>query len=288
MTGYGRAEKTMNDHLAVVEITSVNNRYLEFQIRLPRTLIGLEQRIKKLLSSRIHRGKLNFSLSFEDNVQPGSRMTLNSEIADMYYKVFSELKDRYKLEGNININNFTGLSDLITPQTDEIELEDIWSEVEPLCREAIDNLAEMRLEEGRNLYADFLKRVNLLRDYVIKIEQLAATNVESYRDKLSQRIAEFLGDYPIDQQRLAMEVALVAEKMDITEEITRLGSHGDNFHSALNDDGAVGKRLSFILQEMHREANTIASKAANFEISELVINIKDELEKLREQSMNVE
>jgi uncharacterized protein (TIGR00255 family) len=137
MTGYGRAEKIMNDHLAVVELTSVNNRYLEFQIRLPRTLLALEQKIKKLFSGRLHRGKLNFSLSFEDNVQPGSRMILNEEIADMYFKIFSDLKQRHQLEGNISLNHFVGLPDLITPQTDELVLENIWIELEPICEEAL-------------------------------------------------------------------------------------------------------------------------------------------------------
>ena len=288
MTGYGRAEKIMNDHLAVVELTSVNNRYLEFQIRLPRTLLALEQRIKKLLSGGLHRGKLNFSLSFEDNVQPGSRMILNEEIADMYFKIFTELKQHHQLDGNISLNHFIGLPDLITPQTDELDLENIWIEIEPLCEEALKNLMQMRLDEGKNLFDDFIKRLDLLQSHVVNIKGISSNNVTAYRDKLTKRITEILNDIPVDQQRIAMEAALVAEKMDITEEITRLNSHIDNFRQTLNQGEAIGKRLAFILQEMHREANTISSKAADFEISEHVINIKDELEKLREQSMNIE
>jgi uncharacterized protein (TIGR00255 family) len=288
MTGYGRAEKIMNDHLAVVELTSVNNRYLEFQIRLPRTLLALEQKIKKLFSGRLHRGKLNFSLSFEDNVQPGSRMILNEEIADMYFKIFSDLKQRHQLEGNISLNHFVGLPDLITPQTDELVLENIWIELEPICEEALKNLMQMRFDEGKNLYDDFIKRLDLLQSHVVKIKGISSNNVTAYRDKLSKRISEILNDITVDQQRITMEAALMAEKMDITEEITRLNSHIDNFRQTLNQGDAIGKRLAFILQEMHREANTISSKAADFEISEHVINIKDELEKLREQSMNIE
>lgn len=288
MTGYGRAEKVLNNHLAVVEITSVNNRYLEFQIRLPRTLIGLEQKIKKLLSEKLHRGKLNFSLSFEDNLQPGSRMSLNTEIADMYYKIYTELKERHGLSGDISLEAFAGLPDLITPQNDEIELENIWNDLEPVCQEALESLVHMRLDEGKNLLGDFLNRLKLLKEYVAKIERISGSNVDAYRQKLEQRLKELLADYPVDKQRIAMEIAFTAEKMDITEELTRLNSHIDNFGQTLEKGGAVGKRLAFILQEMHREANTISSKASDYNISEIVINIKDELEKLREQSMNIE
>ena len=288
MTGYGRAEQVLNDHLAVVEITSVNNRYLEFQLRLPRNLIGLEQKIKKLLSSMVSRGKLNFALSFEDNMQPGSRMSLNTEIADMYYKVYSELKERHNIPGEITLQNFIGLPDLITPQNDEMELDNIWAEIEPLCLKALENLSQMRQDEGKNLYDDFVKRLGLLSNYTDKIAGLAGKNIDSYREKLEKRVKEIMTDYPVDEQRIAMEIAIIADKIDITEELTRLKSHIDNFSQTLDQGGAVGKRLAFILQEMHREANTISSKASNYDISELVINIKDELEKLREQSMNIE
>lgn len=288
MTGYGRAERVLNDHLAVIEITSVNNRYLEFQIRLPRNLIGLEQKIKKLLSTKIHRGKLNFSLSFEDNVQPGSRMKLNAEIADMYFKVFKELKERYNIEGNIGMETFIGLPDLITPQANDIELDDVWQDIEPLCLDALVSLAAMRQEEGQNLYKDFITRLKLCSSQVESIAKIAGTNIDPYREKLDLRIKEIMGDYPVDQQRIAMEIAIITEKIDITEELTRLRSHISNFEQTLTKGGAIGKRLTFILQEMHREANTISSKALNYEISELVINIKDELEKLREQTMNIE
>ncbi len=288
MTGYGRAERVLNDHLAVVEITSVNNRYLELQVRLPRTLIGLEQKVKKLLSTKVHRGKLNFSLSFEDNVELGNRMELNTEIADMYFKAYSDLQKRYNLDGNLSIDAFVGLPDLITPQNNDIELENIWQDIEPLCLDALNSLSEMRLEEGANLYQDFMTRLKMFANYIDDITEIAGTNIDTYRDKLDQRIKEIQGDYPVDQQRIATEVAIIAEKIDITEELTRLRSHMDNYENTLSKGGAIGKRLTFILQEMHREANTIASKSSNYNISERVINIKDELEKLREQAMNIE
>ena len=288
MTGYGRAEKIVNDHMAVVEMTSVNNRFLEFQIRLPRTLIALEQKVKKLISSKLHRGKVNFSLTFEDNLEPGSRMSLNNDVADMYYKIFTELKDRHNLDGDISINHFIGLPDLISPQNDEPELENIWQTVEPVCLEALENLQKMRLDEGKNLYDDFVKRLELLAGYVDTIKHEAGQNVTAYREKLNLRLKELTEGLTVDEQRVAQEMAILAEKMDITEEITRLKSHIDSFRQTLEENEAIGKRLAFILQEMHREANTIASKASNYDISSITISIKDELEKLREQSMNIE
>lgn len=288
MTGYGRAEKTINEHMAVVEMTSVNNRFLELQIRLPRTLIGLEQKVKKLVSSKLHRGKLNFSLTFEDNLQPGSRMNLNHDVADMYYKIFGELKKHFNLAGEISINHFIGLPDLISPQSEEPELENIWQEIEPVCLEALDNLYKMRLDEGKNLYDDFIDRLQLLIGHMHRIKEMSSHNIAAHHDRLVLRIKELTEDYPIDEQRIALETALAAEKMDITEEIIRLNSHIESFRQTLDESGAIGKRLAFILQEMHRETNTIASKAADYEISSITINIKDELEKLREQSMNIE
>jgi len=146
----------------------------------------------------------------------------------------------------------------------------------------------MRISEGENLYNDFIERLKLLSKTIIKIKNLSGNNASVYRDKLEKRIQDILNDYPVDKQRIALEAALVAEKMDITEEITRLESHVDNFDQSLKQNDAVGKRLTFILQEMHREANTIASKAADYQVTSLVIDIKDELEKLREQVLNIE
>ncbi|MCP4581563.1 MAG: YicC family protein [candidate division Zixibacteria bacterium] len=288
MTGYGRAEKNIEDQKVVVELTSVNNRFLEFQIRLPKSLIGLEPKIKKLLSEKLHRGKVNFSLSLEDSQQLNGRMALNTDLADMYFRIFSDLKKRLNLGGEITMEHFIGLSDLITAQNDDVDLDKIWADIMPVCQDALDNFCQMRKAEGKNLHVDFVERVKLIKDNVAQIKVRAANNVEQYRDKLNQRIDEALGDYPVDDQRIAMEVALMAEKMDITEEIIRLGSHLDSFSETLSRTGSIGKRLNFILQEMHREANTIASKSADYETSELVINIKDELEKLREQAMNIE
>jgi len=288
MTGYGRSEKNFDNYRIVIEISTVNNRFLDFQMRLPRTLVDLEQKIRKLLSSKIRRGKVNFSIVVEDNTQAIGRLSLNTEIADMYFKILNDLNTRYNLSGKIGMEHFINLPDLITTETSDVDLEKIWSDIEPSCIKALEGLYQMRISEGENLYNDFIERLKLLSKTIIKIKNLSGNNASVYRDKLEKRIQDILNDYPVDKQRIALEAALVAEKMDITEEITRLGSHVDNFDQSLKQNDAVGKRLTFILQEMHREANTIASKAADYQVTSLVIDIKDELEKLREQVLNIE
>jgi len=288
MTGYGRSEKNFDNYRIVIEISTVNNRFLDFQMRLPRTLVDLEQKIRKLLSSKIRRGKVNFSIVVEDNTQAIGRLSLNTEISDMYFKILNDLNTRYNLSGKIGMEHFINLPDLITTETSDVDLEKIWSDIEPSCIKALEGLYQMRISEGENLYNDFIERLKLLSKTIIKIKNLSGNNASVYRDKLEKRIQDILNDYPVDKQRIALEAALVAEKMDITEEITRLESHVDNFNQSLKQNDAVGKRLTFILQEMHREANTIASKAADYQVTSLVIDIKDELEKLREQVLNIE
>ena len=248
MTGYGRTEMIIDDYRVVVEISTVNNRYLDFQLRLPRTLIELEPRIKKLLSSKLRRGKVNFSLAVENNVQTYERLSLNADLADMYHNILNDLKTRYNLPGQIDLEHFVNLPDLITTETSEIDIEKSWLKIEPVCVQALDSIYQMRLTEGQNLYADFKKRLGLLTEFIAEIKRLTVNNVDLYRNKLKHTIQEIIDDYPVDDQRIAMEVALAAEKMDVTEEITRLSSHIDSFSQSLDEKSAIGKRLIFILQ----------------------------------------
>lgn len=288
MTGYGRADKTEDGYRVTVEISTVNNRFLEFQIRLPKTLAELEQRIKKLLSSRLHRGKVTFSLTIDNNHPESGRLSLDSDNADMYYNILKDLKARFDLPGKISLDNFVNLPDLITAEVGEVDIEQIWNLVQPVCIDALDNLCQMRQAEGQSLFADFVERLDLLSNVVTRIKNRAVDNVDIYGEKLRRRIKELLEDVPVDDQRIEMETALMAEKMDVTEETTRLEAHIGSFRQTLKRDDAVGKRLTFVLQEMHREANTISAKAADYEISSLTIDIKEELEKLREQVQNIE
>ena len=288
MTGFGRAEKVLDEYRVTVEISSVNNRYLEWQIRLPKTLVELESKIKKFLALKIHRGKINFSLVVEDKLKAGEKLSLDTDTADMYFSVISELKQRFDLADTISLEHFLNLPDLITAETVSVDLQKTWDEIEPICGEALDKFHQMRLAEGQIIEKDFILRLDLLSKYVEQIRSKASNNVTSYRDRLHQKTRQLLADFPVDEQRIAFEAALAAEKMDVTEELVRLGAHIASFSETLREEAAVGKRLTFVLQEMLREANTIASKAADYEISSLVISIKDEVEKLREQVLNIE
>jgi uncharacterized protein (TIGR00255 family) len=288
MTGYGRAEKSEDDVKLVVEISSVNNRFLEFQIRLPKNLAELEPRLKKQLSAKLSRGKIYLSLTYDGSVSEEGRLSLDHEKADTYHVLLKELKARYGLGGEITLDQFVFLPDLITSQTNQVDLNKTWALIEPVCNQAIDNLCRMRQEEGDSLRADFENRLNLLNGALAQIKERFTANYAAYYEKFKKRIKELLAETPVDEQRLATEIALLADRLDITEETTRLESHILGFRQALDLNEAIGKKLTFILQEMHRETNTIGSKSADYNISSFVISIKEELEKLREQCQNIE
>jgi len=263
-------------------------RYLDIQIRMPRTLYALEPEIKKLIGESVNRGKINCSINLDDNSLASDRLKLNTEIADMYYKIFSQLKSRYKLTGEFETGFFINLPDIINAEIKQVDLESVWSEIKPVIAKALAALVRMRKAEGKNIQTDFNNRLKILNSVLLKIKKIASGNAASYREKLQQRIEELLEDYPVDKQRIAAEAAIIAEKMDITEELIRFESHLKSFKIALDKKGAIGKKLAFILQEMHREVNTMGSKANDYDISTGVISIKDELEKLREQALNIE
>jgi len=288
MTGFGRAEKSSDERKISVEISSVNNRFLEFQMRLPKNLAELESRIKKLLSSGLSRGKIYFSLTMESGLPEEGRLALDRAKADLYYSLLCELKKRHKLGGEITLDHFIVLPDLITAQIAEVDLEKTWEIVEPVCQMALSSLNDMRRAEGQSLKADFEKRLGLIEALVSQIKGRFQDNYRVYYEKLKKRISELLAETPLDEQRLATEVALLADRLDITEETIRLEVHLESFRDALGRDEAIGKRLTFILQELHRETNTIGAKSADSGISSLVIGIKEEIEKLREQAQNIE
>lgn len=288
MTGFGRAEKTENDIKLVVEISSVNNRFLEFQIRLPKNLAELEPRVKRLLSAKLSRGKIYLALTYDNSVSEEGKLSLDIEKADLYHSLLKDLKARYNLGGEITLDHFVFLPDLITAQSSQLDLDKTWAMIEPVCEQAIDNLCKMRNEEGDSLRADFENRLNLIEGLLKQIKERFTVNYASNYEKFKKRIQDLLAETPVDEQRLATEIALLADKLDITEETIRLESHIQGFRQALDLKEAIGKKLTFILQEMHRETNTIGSKSADYNISVLVISIKEELEKLREQSQNIE
>jgi uncharacterized protein (TIGR00255 family) len=288
MTGYGSAELIADDIKATVEISSVNNRYCEIQFRLPKSLSPLESKLKEIILSSISRGKISFNLSWEETSSVTSYVKLNQEASDIYFKIMSELKKRYGLAGDIRMDQFFNLPDLIKVEKEEPDLKKAWGIISRLTNRALREFNKTRKTEGGKLAQDMQKRITRLEKTIPQIEKLTPRSIENYRRKLKSRIKELVDDFKVDKHRLELEVALMAEKCDVTEECVRFKSHTHQFLSALRQDVPVGKRLTFLLQEMNREANTIGSKAADARISQKVIFLKEEIEKIREQVQNIE
>lgn len=288
MTGYGRAELVEENIKATVEINSVNNRFGEIQFRLPKNLSSLESKLKEIILSAISRGKISFNLTWEETSPPASYVKLNEEVADVYFTIMSQLKDRFNLQGEIRMDYFLTLPDLVKVEKEEYDLDEAWKILEKVTREALGEFNSMRRAEGEKLSQDMTERVEKLNRAIIEIERLTPQSVETYRQKLNHRVKELTESVSVDEHRIELEVALMAEKCDVTEECVRFKSHNSQFLSALKEEVPVGKRLTFILQEMNREANTIGSKSVDTDISRKVIFLKEEIEKLREQVQNIE
>ncbi len=288
MTGFGRGEAERNGLQATVELTSVNGRYRETQIRLPRGFNALEPHFKELLANSFSRGKITCTLAWESGPAAMGRVTLNEQMAAMYQEVFRQIKDKMDIPGEMSVSDFVTLPDIFAYEPVEPDADLVREIAEEALLEAIEALREMRRVEGEKLLADLRERLALIAGTVAEIETKSDNHVEEYRKKLKSRIKELFGENGYDPQRLAEEVAYLAERSDITEECVRLKIHTENFTDALNGSGAVGRRLNFLMQEMNREANTIGSKAGSAEISTMVVTIKEELEKIREQIQNIE
>jgi uncharacterized protein (TIGR00255 family) len=288
MTGYGRAELVKENIKASVEISSVNNRFCEIQFRLPKFLSPLESKLKEMILSTTSRGKINYTLNWEESFPITSYVKLNQEAADVYHTIMTQLKEKYNLSGEIRVDHFLNLPDLIKVEKEEYDIDKAWEVMYEVTLKALEEFNSMRRSEGGRLASDLKQRVNYLEDAISEIERLAPVNVSNYRKKLKSKVSELLDNLVVDEQRIELEVALMAEKCDVTEECVRFKSHNQQFLSALEEGGPVGKRLTFLLQEMNREANTIGSKASDAQISQKVIFLKEEIEKLREQVQNIE
>ncbi len=288
MTGYGRAELVEENIKATVEISSVNNRFCDIQFRLPKHLFPLESKLKETILSTTTRGKINFTLSWEETSPVASYVKLNEEVADVYFNIMTQLKERFGLSGEFRMDQFLSLPDLVKVEKEETDLNKAWEIISKITQQALEEFNQMRKAEGAKLAQDLSERVARLEKTIPQIERLTPKSIDNYRKKLKSRIKELLDNSVTDEHRIELEVALMAEKCDVTEECVRFRSHNHQFLSALKEDVPVGKRLTFLLQEMNREANTIGAKAADAEISQKVIFLKEEIEKLREQVQNIE
>ena len=287
MTGFGKVSETFQGREYQIEIKSVNHRYLDISIKLPRQLNYLEEPIKKVINSKLKRGKLDIILSFENYSQEGRKIKLNKELAKMYIEELKSLADEEGISSNIEVVDIAKFPDILNLKIEQDD-DTIKNEAINVLEKAVDQLYEMRQIEGKRIAEDLLKRIEIIDDKVTKISEKSTGLIQEYVVKLEGRVKEILQTEEIDKSRIAQEVVIYADRCSIEEEITRLKSHVSQFKDLLQSDGAVGKKLDFLVQEMNRETNTIGSKSACLEITNSVIDIKTELENIREQIQNIE
>lgn len=289
MTGYGKQSLSIDGREYQIEIKSVNHRYLDINIKMPKTLSYLEDTIKKEISEKIKRGKIDVFITFENNSQEGKNIKINKELAKLYINQLKELAQEEKISSNIEVIEIAKFPDILTIKVDE-EDEKIKQEIIQTTQEATNKIIEMKNIEGEKIAQDLLQRISNIENKIIEISEKSTGLIQEYVVKLEKRIQEILKTEKIDKSRLAQEVVIYADKCSIEEEITRLKSHIYQFKNLISNNGneTIGKKLDFIIQEMNRETNTIGSKANNLEITNGVIDIKTELEDIREQIQNIE
>ena len=288
MTGYGRVETAFQGRNIVVEAKSVNHRFLEISLRLPAMLFPLELEYKKKIGEKLKRGRIEVFIRLEAENTDASEANLNLEVARNYFNVLNRLKKEFGLKGAIDLKTLISFRDIFSAPTETTPNPDFLRQVETSLQEVLVNLVKMRQEEGLAIYHDMEKRLKTIKDILEVIKLRAPQVVLEYQRRLAEKIKELAGGYALDDVRLAQEVAVMAEKSDITEEIVRLQSHISQFAILMQSDGGEGKKIDFLLQEMNREINTIGSKSNDAEITRQVIETKSELSKLREQAQNIE
>lgn len=287
MTGFGRASLESNGKNYIIEIKTVNNKYSDITVKSPKRLSFMEDKIRKQITNRITRGKVEVSVSFFDFSNKSKNVVLNKEIAKEYIKQLREIADENNLSENISVVEIAKLPDILN-SIDSDNDEEIAGEALKCLNMALDSLIEMRKAEGENIKQDLLVRIERVQNLVDKIAENSKGIVEEYVSKLEKRVKEILKTDVVDENRIAQEAVIYADKTSIEEELTRLNSHIVQFKELVNSDGPVGKKLDFMIQEMNRETNTIGSKAGSGEITKAVIDLKVELEDIREQIQNIE
>lgn len=287
MTGFGRASLESNGKNYIIEIKTVNNKYSDITVKSQKRLSFMEDKIRKQIANRITRGKVEVSVSFFDFSNKSKNVVLNKEIAKEYIKQLREIADENNLSENISVVEIAKLPDILN-SIDSDNDEEIAGEALQCLNMALDSLIEMRKTEGENIKQDLLVRIERVQNLVDKIAENSKGIVEEYVSKLEKRVKEILKTDVVDENRIAQEAVIYADKTSIEEELTRLNSHIVQFKELVNSDGPVGKKLDFMIQEMNRETNTIGSKAGSGEITKAVIDLKVELEDIREQIQNIE
>jgi uncharacterized protein (TIGR00255 family) len=288
MTGFGRAEVSEGQRKFTVEIKSVNHRYLDVSIKMPKKLNFFEASIRNLLKEYMQRGKVDIYITYEDLSEQTVSVKYHADVAAAYMTYLQEIAETFSLENDVRVSNLSRYPEVFSMEEQEIDEEGIWKGLEKAVRLAAEAFSESRLKEGENLKNDLLEKLDGMLDHVAYIEENSPRIIEEYKQKLQGKVHDLLEDNHIDENRLLLEVTLFADKICVDEEIVRLKSHIAMVKSTLIEGGSIGRKLDFIVQEMNREANTILSKSTDLEISNRGIELKTEIEKVREQIQNIE
>ena len=288
MTGFGRSEIVKGNRKISVEIKSVNHRYLEAGIKMPKKLNVFESRMRDLLKKYATRGKIDIFINYEDDSESQVNLKFNQNIADEYMAIFNNMSEKYNLKNDMTVGGLARFPEVITMDEVQEDEEELWHFIEEAMKAALEQFVNTRILEGENLKKDLLGKLDHMEELVAFVEKRSPEIMKEYRSKLESKVKELLGDTTIDESRIATEVIIYADKICVDEETVRLRSHIEHARKCLNEEGGIGRKMDFIAQEMNREANTTLSKANDIEISNAAIDLKTEIEKVREQIQNIE
>jgi uncharacterized protein (TIGR00255 family) len=288
MTGYSRSEVQDEQLHFTIEMRSVNHRYLDISLRYPRFYAPLETRMKQLMGGYFTRGRIEVTIAQQALEASDRVVTLDRALAQQYHRALTQLQEVLRLPGTVDLNLLLTLRDILKIEEVEADIEDVWKLMQAGLEQASEALQHMRLQEGAFLAEDLHHRLQLIGRHIETIRHRVPLVVTAYRERLEERIAELFQLHSLDPERLHQEAILLAERTDVAEELTRLEAHSQAMTALLEAEGAIGRKIEFLLQEMNREVNTIASKSSDAEISQVVVEIKSELERMREQIQNVE
>lgn len=288
MTGFGRCEVTEGNRKYTVEMKSVNHRYLDVNMKMPKALNFFESTIRNVLKEYMERGKVDLYITYEDFSEERFSLKYNEELAGEYLTHLNAMAEKFGLENDIRVSTLSRYPDVFTMEEIETDEKELWVGLEKAIRGAAEQFVTSRITEGEHLKADLCAKLDTMLTYVDFIEERSPVIMKDYRERLEAKVQELLGDRQIDDGRIATEVTIFADKICVDEETVRLRSHIKGMKAALEAGGSIGRKLDFIAQEMNREANTILSKANDLEISDTGINLKTDIEKVREQIQNIE
>ncbi|MCI7264951.1 MAG: YicC family protein [Eubacterium coprostanoligenes] len=288
MTGFGRAQKEIDGYVITVELKSVNHRYFEFSSRVPRQYGFLDEKLKSYINGKVSRGKIECYVTIEALNTDTADVVVNHTLATAYVNALKEIAETYELKDDFGASTISRFPEVLVVRKSDEDEEKLWGYVQEVCSEAIDKFVAMREVEGSKMKDDIYSRGQFILDCVSYIEERSPQTVKEYNDKLVERVHELLGDVSLDESRILQEVAIYADKVAVAEETVRLRSHIEQLNTFISSDEPVGRKMDFLVQEINRETNTIGSKANDVDIARKVVDIKAEVEKIREQIQNIE